>query len=296
MAEPKTKPTAKSVAAFLEAVADEGVRRDCRTLVEIMQTATGAPPAMWGPSIVGFGSYRYTYASGRTADWPLTGFSPRKPKLVLYIMAGFEKYEDLVAKLGPHTRGASCLYVKRLSDLHRPTLEKLVRASVAQMRKTNGAPEKKPAEPPKPAPFAARLRELKKEFGDASRFEAACAYLDLHLEWAKAAESAKPPDFETAERELRFAASCQATIGTFATGSGEGLESMAELYAIMKRRAAVLMRWAKSSEDRRAARARLEAAREIWKEIAADPNGFGRGTRVAKALAETDTRLAELRR
>lgn len=136
MAEVKTKKHAGSVADFLNAVADEQKREDAFQLLEIMQAITKEDPAMWGPSIVGFGSYHYVYDSGREGDWPLTGFSPRKQNLSLYIMAGFEKYDDLLEKLGKHSTGKSCLYIKRLSDVHLPTLKKLIRESVKHVKKT----------------------------------------------------------------------------------------------------------------------------------------------------------------
>jgi hypothetical protein len=135
MAELKTKRTAASVDRFLATIADDGVREDCRALVAIMQKATGEPPRMWGKSIVGFGTYRYTYATGRSNEWMLTAFSPRKQNLTIYIMAGFDGYGELLERLGKHSCGRSCLYVKRLSDLHRPTLQKLVRESVKYLRK-----------------------------------------------------------------------------------------------------------------------------------------------------------------
>ena len=134
MAELKTKPTGASVTNFINALADEQVRQDCRIIVDLMRAATKAEPEMWGSAIVGFGRYHYTYASGREADWMLTGFSPRKQNLTLYIMAGFEHYDELLAKLGKHTCGKACLYIKRLSDIHLPTLKKLVQASVKHMR------------------------------------------------------------------------------------------------------------------------------------------------------------------
>lgn len=136
MAEPKTKLNDGSVEDFLNAVKDEQVRADCRAIAEIMQKATKAPPKMWGTSIVGFGSYHYKYASGREGDWMLTGFSPRKKNLTLYVFGGFEGYDELMAKLGKYTCGKSCIYIKRLSDLHQPTLKKLIAASVKHMRKT----------------------------------------------------------------------------------------------------------------------------------------------------------------
>jgi hypothetical protein len=137
MAELKTKLNQASVDDFINAIQDEQVRQDCWTIVNIMQEATQARPQMWGSSIVGFGSYHYKYASGREADWMLTGFSPRKQNITLYIMAGFEQYDEMLAQLGKHTCGKSCLYIKRLSDIHVPTLKQLVQASVQHMRATN---------------------------------------------------------------------------------------------------------------------------------------------------------------
>jgi hypothetical protein len=137
MTELKTKPTQASVKEYLNAIPNENTRQDCWKIVELMQQATGAAPRMWGASIIGFGSYHYKYASGREADWMLVGFSPRKQNITLYIMAGFEHYDQLLAQLGKHTHAKSCLYIKRLSDLHLPTLEKLIQASVTHMRETN---------------------------------------------------------------------------------------------------------------------------------------------------------------
>jgi len=134
VAELKTRPSGASVEAFLQGVADEARREDCRTLLALMRRVTGAEPEMWGPSIIGFGTYHYVYASGREGDWFLTGFSPRKRDLTLYIMAGFSAYDDLLARLGPHKTGKSCLYVKRLGDLDLEALEALVVASVKHMR------------------------------------------------------------------------------------------------------------------------------------------------------------------
>lgn len=134
MAELKTQKTKASVAAFLNAIQDDQMRKDCKAVAKLMQEVTGEKPAMWGTSIVGFGSYEYgnTKAGG---VWPMTGFSPRKQNLTMYIMPGFEKYEALMSELGKHSTGKSCLYVKRLSDIHLPTLKKLVSESVKQMRK-----------------------------------------------------------------------------------------------------------------------------------------------------------------
>lgn len=137
MSEPKTKPTGASVKAFLDArVTDPVIRADCDVLIGLMEKATGAPATMWGPSIVGFGSYRYVYTSKRTGDWMLTGFAPRGKQLVVYVMPGFEGYNALMAKLGTYTNGVSCIYFKRLSDLHRPTLKTLIVKSVKHLRAT----------------------------------------------------------------------------------------------------------------------------------------------------------------
>jgi hypothetical protein len=137
MAELKTKVNQASVDDFLNAIENDRIRQDCWAIVDIMQEATQAPPRMWGASIIGFGSYHYKYASGREADWMLTGFSPRKQNITLYIMAGFDQYDNLLAQLGKHTTGKSCLYIKRLSDIDVTTLKQLVQASVEHMRATH---------------------------------------------------------------------------------------------------------------------------------------------------------------
>ncbi len=137
MADLKTKATKVSVSKFLRAISDEGKRKDSLALRDMMTEVTKAKPEMWGPSIVGFGRYRYKYASGREGEWPLVGFSPRKQNLTLYIMSGFEGYDELLEKLGKHKTGKSCLYIKSLDDVHVPTLKKLIRKSVKHMRKTN---------------------------------------------------------------------------------------------------------------------------------------------------------------
>jgi hypothetical protein len=130
MAELKTKKNRASVKAFIDSIADEQQRRDSREIMKMMKDATGSRPAMWGSNMVGYGSYHYTYASGREGDWFLTGFSPRKQNLTLYIMPGFKEYGDLLKKLGKHKTGKSCLYIKRLEDVHVPTLKQLIRKSV----------------------------------------------------------------------------------------------------------------------------------------------------------------------
>lgn len=135
MAEVITKKNDASVESFLANVPDEKKRADCFDLLKLMKEATGAEPKMWGSSLVGFGSYHYRYKSGREGDWFLTGFSPRKQNLTLYIMAGFSKYEALMTRLGKYKTGKSCLYLKRLSDVEIPILKELVKRSVAYMEK-----------------------------------------------------------------------------------------------------------------------------------------------------------------
>jgi hypothetical protein len=137
MAEVKTKPTQQSVVEFLNHVTDEVKRQDCFAILEMMKEVTQAEPVMWGDAIVGFGNYHYHYASGREGDMPLTGFSPRKQNLTVYITSGFDQYGALMQKLGKHTTGKSCLYIKRLQDIDLPTLKELVRQSVEYMIRTN---------------------------------------------------------------------------------------------------------------------------------------------------------------
>lgn len=135
MAELKTKQTAASVPRFIAGVADVTMRKDCATLVKLMRRVTGASAAMWGTSIVGFGSYDYTYATGRTGTWPLVGFSPRRQNLTIYIMAGFARHAALMKKLGRWKGGKSCLYLRSLADVDLAVLEELVSESVAHMRR-----------------------------------------------------------------------------------------------------------------------------------------------------------------
>lgn len=137
MAELKTRPTNESVATFLEGVADEQRRQDCYTVLELMREVTGAEAEMWGDSIVGFGRYHYRYTSGREGDWFLTGFAPRKQNLTLYIMAGFEQYEALMARLGKYKTGKSCLYVNKLSQIDLATLRELVQLSAEHVAQSN---------------------------------------------------------------------------------------------------------------------------------------------------------------
>ena len=134
MAENKTKPTEVSVTAFIEAITDETKRADAKTLVKLMQSASGEKPKMWGPSIIGFGSVHYKYDSGREGDMPLIGFSSRKAASVLYGAIGFNGAEALLAKLGKHTTGKGCLYIKKLADVDPKALETLVVKSLAAKR------------------------------------------------------------------------------------------------------------------------------------------------------------------
>jgi hypothetical protein len=135
MAELKTKPTDASVKAFLDGIEDESRRKDCQAVAALMQEATDETPKLWNNNMVGFGSYHYKYESGREGDWFITGFAPRKQDLTLYIMAGFDRYETLMKKLGKYKIGKSCLYIKRLSDIDENVLKQLVDASVQHMRK-----------------------------------------------------------------------------------------------------------------------------------------------------------------
>ena len=134
MAEQKTKPTKASVKDFLNQIPDKERRKDCFAVAKMMEEITGSKPTMWGPAIVGFGTYHYKYASGREGDWPIAAFSPRKKDLTLYMMIGFEKNAELMEKLGKHSKSKSCLYIKRLSDVHVPTLKKLIRQSIKQLQ------------------------------------------------------------------------------------------------------------------------------------------------------------------
>src|SRR3954467_12158573 len=128
-------PTPAAVDAFLEVVPDDRRRADAHILVELMRSVTGEPPVMWGPSIVGFGSYHYRYESGRTGDAPLAAFSPRKANLVVYLVGGFEDHDArLLEQLGPHTTGKACLYLKRLDDVDLDALRQLIERSMQVAR------------------------------------------------------------------------------------------------------------------------------------------------------------------
>jgi hypothetical protein len=130
MAELKTKKTEASVAAFLKTIKDAETRKDCGEIVKMMKQATKAEPKMWGTSIIGFGSRRLKYESGRELDWMLIGFSPRKANITLYITGGLERQSALLKKLGKYTTGKGCLYIKRLADVDTKVLKDLVNESV----------------------------------------------------------------------------------------------------------------------------------------------------------------------
>jgi len=134
MAENKTKPTKLSVAAFIAALTDSTRRADAKALVKLLQSVAAEKPKMWGPSIIGFGSYHYRYESGREGDMPILGFSPRKPATVLYNLIGSGDSAALLAKLGKHSTGKGCLYIKKLSDVDQKVLLALAVKSVATTR------------------------------------------------------------------------------------------------------------------------------------------------------------------
>jgi Domain of unknown function (DU1801) len=134
MAELKTKPNKANVEKFLNTVKDGKKRADSFKILELMEKTTKEEPVMWGPSIVGFGKYHYKYESGREGDWFLTGFSPRKQNLTLYIMSGFKKYDELAKKLGKCKAGGSCVYINNLEDVDLKVLKLLITESVKYMK------------------------------------------------------------------------------------------------------------------------------------------------------------------
>ena len=134
MAENKTKPTTVPVQEFLDEIEDPGRRADCIRITEIMQKLTGAEAKMWGESIVGFGDYRYKYASGREGDWFLCGFSPRKRNLSLYIMCDLERYSQILEKLGKYKNGKGCLYINKLKDVDENILHLLLDTSIKKLK------------------------------------------------------------------------------------------------------------------------------------------------------------------
>jgi hypothetical protein len=132
MAENKTQPTTADVTAFLTGIDSAQRRDDAFRLIELMRAVTGRAPAMWGPSIIGFGHYRYTYDSGHSGEAPRVGFSPRKAALTLYLTSGYPMHDDLLARLGKHKKGKGCLYVTKLTDVDLGVLEQLIAASWAE--------------------------------------------------------------------------------------------------------------------------------------------------------------------
>jgi hypothetical protein len=138
MANNKTKFTNASVEDYIASKANEQQRSDCRELVVLLKKVTRQPPKMWGPSIVGFGSYRYTYESGHSGEAPLAGFAIRGRELVIYLIPEQDEQKSLLSKLGPHKMSKSCLYFKRLADLDKSVLEKLVVGSIAEVRRRYG--------------------------------------------------------------------------------------------------------------------------------------------------------------
>jgi hypothetical protein len=138
MTEPKTRPTKESVPRFLRALSDDRQRRDAIALAQLMEGITKASPEMWGSSIVGFGRYRYRYANGREAEWPLAAFSPRKRELTIYLEPGFTRDRQLLRKLGKHRTSKACLYIKSLEDVDLHTLKALIRTSIKVTKNEGG--------------------------------------------------------------------------------------------------------------------------------------------------------------
>jgi hypothetical protein len=139
MAKNKTTENTNSVTGFISSIADEARQSDCRAIVKLIKSETGFPPKMWGPSIIGFGSYHYKYESGREGDMPLVGFSPRKNEFAFYLSANFEKRDELLKKLGKHSTGKGCIYIKKLSDIDTDVLKTMVANSVKYRKSTNPA-------------------------------------------------------------------------------------------------------------------------------------------------------------
>lgn len=134
MADLKTVPTKFSVDKFLKGITDEQKRADCFEIVKIMERATKSKARMWGPAIVGFGDYHYVYESGREGDWFITGFSPRKQNLTLYLIGGFQQFEDLMKRLGKYSLGKSCLYINKLEDVDMKVLKEIITRSVKEAK------------------------------------------------------------------------------------------------------------------------------------------------------------------
>lgn len=131
MAELKTRPNDLEVAAFLNDIPNEQQRQDAFTILDLMRNATGAEPKMWSSSIIGFGTSHYSYASGRSGDWFQAGFAPRKQNMTLYIVGGLDQHKERLQRLGKHSLGKGCLYIKRLADVDLATLQEIVAESVA---------------------------------------------------------------------------------------------------------------------------------------------------------------------
>ena len=136
MPENKTQSTKASVARYLDGIADKQKRADCKAVAKMMRAVTGKNAKMWGSSIVGYGTYDYIYASGREGSFFVSGFSPRAQNIAIYVMSGFSKHDSLMKKLGKHSTGKSCLYIKKLDDIDAKVLGSLVESSVKYMRKT----------------------------------------------------------------------------------------------------------------------------------------------------------------
>ena len=133
----KTKPTSADVEKFINSVENKKRKEDALEILDIMKIITKEEPKIWGPSIIGFGSYHYKYESGREGDWFVVGFSPRKANLALYIMSGFNEYDELLPKLGKYKTGVSCLYINKLIDVDLTILKKLISLSVKKIKSKN---------------------------------------------------------------------------------------------------------------------------------------------------------------
>ena len=138
MSENKTKPTNAGVVKFLNSATDDRKRSDSLAILELMKSITGIKPKMWGPTMVGFGSYHYKYDSGREGDYFIVGFSPRKQALTIYIMSGLSRYEKILSRLGKYKIGKSCLYIKKLEDVDTAVLTELIKESYQHMMRSNG--------------------------------------------------------------------------------------------------------------------------------------------------------------
>ena len=137
MSQLKTQKNDASVEDFLNSVTNEKKRVDSFAILELMREVTGEEPSMWGTSIIGFGAYKYRYASGREGEWPVVGFSPRKQNLTLYIMSGFDEYNALLSDLGKHKTGKACLYINKLEDVDQDVLRELIQQSVRHMEESD---------------------------------------------------------------------------------------------------------------------------------------------------------------